>query len=639
MNAEARVSSFKALVLAIVTLISACGGGGGGDSGPPAVTNAAPTANAGPNQNVATGGAVTLDATLSSDVNGDTITYAWTLTSKPAGSTAALSSSAASKPTLTPDLQGIYVASLIVNDGKVNSTAATVTITAAVANIAPVANAGGSQSIVAGAVVTLDGTASADANGDALTYAWSLTSKPTGSSASLSSVSAAKPTFAADLAGTYLASLVVNDGKVSSPAATVTVTAAVANAAPIANAGVPQSVVAGTIVTLDGTASSDANGDPLTYAWTLTSKPAASTASLSSTTTARPTFSADISGAYVASLVVNDGKVSSAAATVTVTSAAANAAPVANAGVAQTVVAGAVVTLDGTASSDANGDALTYAWTLTSKPTGSAAILSSTTGSRPTFNAELAGTYVASLVVNDGKASSTPAQATIVSTSVPFDTMPGSWDAIANGRSFTTDSTKLSVSVSGSVLTIRAEQFFDGTCLYTANLTATRDGLSPGTFQCSDFSTGTWQLSEMQRVDQGDIYIGLTRGTTAKRFFGMVAGGSNTVRQLPTPFSNLIGTYDGIATGGPFGTEPASSIQMSITGATLNVSIARFFSGTCQYSATIQPDGKSISAATYQCSDFSTGTWSLIDLRSIAGTDLYISLSAGGSIRRAYGFR
>ena len=84
-----------------------------------------------------------------------------------------------------------------------------------------------------------------------------------------------------------------------------------------------------------------------------------------------------------------------------------NAAPIANAGSAQNVVAGTLVTLDGSASTDADGDALTYAWTLTAKPAGSMAALSSTALAKPTFTADLAGTYVATLVVNDGKLNST----------------------------------------------------------------------------------------------------------------------------------------------------------------------------------------------------------------------------------------
>jgi len=103
-----------------------------------------------------------------------------------------------------------------------NTTQPLPTIT--VTNTAPVANAGTAQSAVAGTVVTLDGSASSDANSDVLTYSWSITSKPNGSCAILSSASAAKPTFTADLVGTYTFSLVVNDGKVNSAASTVSIT-------------------------------------------------------------------------------------------------------------------------------------------------------------------------------------------------------------------------------------------------------------------------------------------------------------------------------------------------------------------------------------------------------------------------------
>lgn len=278
----------------------------------------------------------------------------------------------------------------------------------------PVANAGAAQSVVAGATITLDASTSTAATGKTLTYAWTLTSKPAGSTATLTAPTTAKPTFVADVAGAYVASVIVNDGTTASSAAAVTVTASVANAAPVANAGVAQNVVAGSAVTLDGSASSDANSDPLTYAWTLTSKPAGSTAVLSSTTSAKPTFTADVAGTYVGTLTVNDGKVNSTAVTVSITAAVANVAPVANAGVAQNVVAGSAVTLDGSASSDANSDPLTYAWTLTSKPAGSTAALSSAISAKPTFTADVAGTYVATLIVNDGKVSSSSKTISVV---------------------------------------------------------------------------------------------------------------------------------------------------------------------------------------------------------------------------------
>lgn len=285
-------------------------------------------------------------------------------------------------------------------------------------NVAPVANPGAVQSLVAGALATLDASASSDANNDTLTYLWVLTSKPSGSTAALSAPTSAKPTFTADVAGAYVATLVVNDGTVGSTASTVTITASAANTAPVANAGAAQSVLVKSTVSLNGAASSDANGDALTYAWTLSSKPPGSTAALANSTSVNPTFLPDVAGSYVASLVVNDGKLSSTASTITVTAAVANVAPVANAGVAQNVVAGNAVTLDGSASSDANGDALTYAWTLTSKPAGSAAVLAASTSAKPTLTADVAGTYVATLVVNDGKLNSAATVVAVTATNV-----------------------------------------------------------------------------------------------------------------------------------------------------------------------------------------------------------------------------
>jgi hypothetical protein len=85
------------------------------------------------------------------------------------------------------------------------------------------------------------------------------------------------------------------------------------------NAGVAQNVVAGSAVTLDGSASSYGNTAPLSYAWTLISKPLASTAVLSLANSAKPTFTADAVGTYVASLTVNDGSGNSPASTVTIT--------------------------------------------------------------------------------------------------------------------------------------------------------------------------------------------------------------------------------------------------------------------------------------------------------------------------------
>jgi hypothetical protein len=398
------------------------------------VNNAAPVANAGTNQSIAVGSVVTLDGTGSTDANRDSLTYKWSLSNVPTGSGAALSSAISPNPKFTADMTGTYTAILIVNDGKADSLSSVVVITASAANSAPVANAGLAQSVKLNDTVTLDGTASTDANNDFLTYKWALITKPTGSVASLSSTSSSKPSFRADVAGTFVASLIVNDGKVDSSAAATTVSVSSANAEPIANAGVNQNVNAGAAVTLDGTNSSDANRDALTYRWVIMSKPSGSAAALANATSAKPTFVADLVGPYVISLIVNDGRIDSATVATTVTASVANAAPVANAGSNQSVVLG-VVTLDGSASSDANGDALTYKWALLSKPTNSNAALSSTTSAKPTYTADVAGVYVFSLLVNDGKVDSavTTVSVTVSAANVAPVANPGANQSVVLG--------------------------------------------------------------------------------------------------------------------------------------------------------------------------------------------------------------
>ena len=90
------------------------------------------------------------------------------------------------------------------------------------------------------------------------------------------------------------------------------------NIAPFASAGSSQNVTVGSVVVLDGFASVDINGDPLTYQWRLVSRPLGSSATLSGATSPMPSFVTDVVGTYTASLVVQDDVLSSSAAMVTV---------------------------------------------------------------------------------------------------------------------------------------------------------------------------------------------------------------------------------------------------------------------------------------------------------------------------------
>jgi hypothetical protein len=131
-------------------------------------------------------------------------------------------------------------------------------------------------------------------------------SVPAGSQAAIVNPTSPTPVFRADRDGLYVAQLVVSDGALSSDPDTVSVSTT--NTTPVARAGADLlDVPVDGLVPLDGTASSDADGQPLSFRWSLLSAPAGSAAALSDNSSATPTFVADRPGDYVAQLIVSDG--------------------------------------------------------------------------------------------------------------------------------------------------------------------------------------------------------------------------------------------------------------------------------------------------------------------------------------------
>lgn len=189
------------------------------------------------------------------------------------------------------------------NDGQNKPT---LNVTQGPSNSPPVAVAGDDQSVRVGETVQLDGGGSFDDNTapELLGFDWQL-EVPAGSTAALDDPTAAAPVFEIDVAGTYRAVLIVTDSEgLQSVADDVTIS--VDNLAPTAVVSSAYTLaVIGQEFVVDGTASYDPEGDPISYFWTISS-PAGSASELDDPRAASPAFVPDVEGVYQVTLITSD---------------------------------------------------------------------------------------------------------------------------------------------------------------------------------------------------------------------------------------------------------------------------------------------------------------------------------------------
>jgi hypothetical protein len=274
-------------------------------------------------------------------------------------------------------------------------------------------------SVCAGDYVTLNASRTVDLEGDALSFAWFE------QNAALPPLAGVQPTFRApSQQATLTFEMTATDRCQLVGRSTQTVNVGIGNQAPQAFVAPHDAVRAGAQVTLDASASSDRESDPITFAWTQTAGPAVQ---LAGATTARPSFVApalpphgDVTLTFRVTVTDHPsstcGLSESSTADVNVAVSNPNRAPGADAGAAQTVNELSVVTLDGTHSSDPDGDALTWQWTQTS---GSPVQILGVNTARPTFVAPQQAptareTLTFSLVVTDSFGVSSPPAAVSV---------------------------------------------------------------------------------------------------------------------------------------------------------------------------------------------------------------------------------
>ena len=232
------------------------------------------------------------------------------------------------------------------------------------------------ESGIAPLTVSFDASNSSDPNGNDLTYSWDF------GNGEISNNVTADVVYS--LPGTYLVSLTVSDGTNTSSAATKTIVVEDGNIAPSASfTASPSAGIAPVIVSFDASASSDENGDSLTYSWDFGDGQSASGVTVS--------HLYDTVGVYSVVLTVSDGsKQDTAERTVTVT----DGQPISAFTIDNELgVLPFTINVDASASVDPTGGVLTYDWDFGNGETAD------TMNASATYTA--VGNYVVTLTVSN----------------------------------------------------------------------------------------------------------------------------------------------------------------------------------------------------------------------------------------------
>ncbi|MDH5692641.1 MAG: S8 family serine peptidase [Gammaproteobacteria bacterium] len=358
-----------------------------------------PTVDAGPDQYVALGASVNLNATATD--NGTISSWAWTQTSGGAvtlsgATTANASFTAPFSPTsLTFDV------TVTDNDGLTDTDSVTVYVVNAPVSFIWVNNIYQSST----ALVTLDGSFSFSNNGGSIVaYEWEQTAGPT---VTLSDPTAVSPTFTVPMAPgeTITIQLTVTDNIGARGSSTLDI---IIYDAPLISALPDQTVAVNTnpVYLANGVSITTYGGGTPAFNWTQT---AGTYVTLTQVSGPVYSFIAPASPTtLVFELEVTDGVGISSYAETRVS---VGGMPFANAGPDQTVNPGATVNLTGSSSSDPGGSISAYSWSQLSGPS---VTLSGATTATPSFTApSTAGILIFQLAVTDNSSNTATDQVVI----------------------------------------------------------------------------------------------------------------------------------------------------------------------------------------------------------------------------------
>lgn len=378
-------------------------------------------------------GPITLDASGSTDADGEPLSFEWVQTSGPAITLIDPTSATPSfeLPLVTGDTAISF--RLVVRDASSVSAPAFITLTVLNVDLEPVAHAGADQDVNERtgtgelATIVLDGTASFDPDKDGaeLQYEWLQVAGP---EVELPGADTATPSFVADVAEDteFEFQLVVGYQNATSEPATTRVMVRNVNRAPVAVAQVKDGAIEvderSGLITLDASASFDEDGETLHFQWEQRLGPAVTLDDPFSATPSFPAPEVAADTVFRFALVAHDGLDTSEPSIVSITVRHVDVLAVANAGEARTVPARSTVTLRGTAI-DVDGDAIDqFEWTQVDGPS---VTLAGADTAEPTFTAPDTTETITlrfALVVTSAGARSQPA--TVDVTVVPENRRP-----------------------------------------------------------------------------------------------------------------------------------------------------------------------------------------------------------------------
>ena len=477
------------------------------------------------------------DASLSTDIDGDILTYHWNF-----GDGGLTASTPIVNRAYTTS--GIYTVTLTISDG---ATSASISKLVTVVNQAPTAVISAPDTVNRNESVIFDASLSTDLNSDALSYSWDFGDGITTTGISYSH------TYTSS--GSYTVTLIVSDGDAST---TMNKVITVLNEAPVVVMTGPDSIKKDNVFTLDATTSSDPNGDVLTYTWDF------GDGSSVTDTSAWAAHYYSMYGSYTVTLTVSDGELTTIVSKVITVI---NPAPIPVITAADTVNKNANINFSAALSTDPLGDVLTHNWDF-----GDGSIAS---GVNVDHVYVTSGSYTVTLTTSDGETSISTSKLITVVNQAPTATI-SSADTVNKKESILFDSS-LSTDPNGDVLSY-SWNFGDGSLIQVSTNTSVNHVYS---------TSGTYTIT--LTVSDGE-----TSTVTNKVITVLNQGPSAIITAADTVNKNAITLYDASLSTDPNGDVLSYSWNFGdgVTATGVNVNHAYVTSGSYTVQLTIN-DGES----------------------------------------------